>query len=98
MKRYTIYLKDGRAASVYGSKFSPDADRPFQGQARNFVIVASEAGEAAAFLSNEVIGWTSVADDAEPVDAALDAGFQALMAASDPEATPDEPAVESPAA
>ncbi len=59
MKRFTIFLKDGRVATAEGTKFSPDADRPFQGQARNFVIVASDTDEVAAFLSQEVVGWSS---------------------------------------
>lgn len=58
MKRFSIYLKDGRTASVDGTRMDPNVDRPFLGQARGFIIVSLEDAEAAVFLATDVIGWT----------------------------------------
>ncbi len=59
MKRYIIFLKDGRQATAVGMRLEPNVDRIYQGQSRAFVAVTNGDMETAVFLSADVLGWTA---------------------------------------
>jgi hypothetical protein len=97
LRRYTVYLKDGRMAEALGVRLDPNVERVFQGQTRSFVIVSDGRTETAVFVAGDVLGWT-VAAGPEPssnghVAAVLPRAASPFPPAAAGETPPEAPAV-----
>jgi hypothetical protein len=70
VRRYIIYLKDGRTPEAQGLRLDPNIERVFQGQTRSFVTVSDGDMETAVFLAQDVLGWT-IENDGGPASSAF---------------------------